>query len=309
MNPMINSLRNTKALILDFDGVLTDNTVYVDKSGIESVKCNRSDGIGIKAMQDLGIKCIVLSSEPNEIVLKRCKKLGIEAYNNLSSKVDKLNEWLNIHNISLENTCYVGNDINDADIMRKVSISIAVADSHPDILNIANIVTSKDGGQGAVREVCDWITDSYSNNLNQDFDKLWDLVLPRSEDLGDREWGKELQLGLISKKVMMKKLVIKAGHKGGLQYHRKRSEIGFIIDGQLKVRIGLNGEIQEKILNPGDHFIFFPGLIHQEEAITDTIILEASTPWLNDRVRVEKEFNLSNETGLHTTQIGEEIFK
>ena len=97
MNPMIKSLKNTKALILDFDGVLTDNTVYVDKLGVESVKCSRSDGIGIKAIQDLGIKCIVLSSEPNEIVLKRCKKLGIEAYNNLTSKVEKLNEWLLIH--------------------------------------------------------------------------------------------------------------------------------------------------------------------------------------------------------------------
>jgi YrbI family 3-deoxy-D-manno-octulosonate 8-phosphate phosphatase len=277
--------------------------------GVESVKCSRSDGIGIKAVQDLGIKCIVLSSESDDIVLKRCKKLGIEAYHNLSSKVVKLNEWLLRHNISLNNTCYVGNDINDAEIMQKVSISIAVADSHPDILKIANIVTSKNGGQGAVREVCDWITDLHSNNLTQDFDNLWDLVLPKSEDLGDREWGKELQLGLISKKVMMKKLFIKAGHKGGLQYHRKRSEIGFILEGQLKVRIGINGKIQEKILKSGDHFIFFPGLVHQEEAITDTVILEASTPWLNDRVRVEDEFNISDERGLHTTQTGEEIFK
>ena len=309
MNTMVKYLRNTKALILDFDGVLTDNTVYIDKLGVESVKCSRSDGIGIKAIQDLGIKCIVLSSEPNEIVLKRCKKLGIEAYNNLSSKVEKLNEWLLTHNISLDNTCYIGNDINDVEIMQTVSISIAVADSHPDILNIANIVTSKDGGQGAVREVCDWITNLHSNHLTQDFDELWNSVLPKSEDLGDREWGEELQLGLISKKIMMKKLIIKAGHKGGLQYHRKRSEIGFIIKGQLKVRIGFNGKIQEKILNSGDHFIFSPGLVHQEEAITDTIILEASTPWLNDRVRVEKEFNISDESGLHTTQIGEEIFK
>ena len=107
----------------------------------------------------------------------------------------------------------------------------------------------------------------------------------------------------------MKRLVIKAGHKGGMQYHRKRSEIGFIIYGQLKVRIGLNGKIQEKVLNPGDHFVFSPGLVHQEEAITDTIIIEASTPWLNDRVRVEKEFNISDESGRHTTQTGVEIFK
>ncbi len=309
MNPIKAYLNNIKALILDFDGVLTDNNVYVDKNGIESVKCSRSDGIGIKLLQEAGIKCVVLSSEPNEIVSKRCKKLGLEVFHGLNSKTEKLNEWLHNNKINIEHTCYIGNDINDIDVMQNVSISVAVADAHPDVLKIANIITIKEGGKGAVREICDLIIESKSNDKISGFNDLWNLVLPKSEDLGERIWGTEVQLGIISKKIMMKKLFLKAGHKGGLQYHRKRVEIGFIIEGQIIVRLGLEGALDEKILGPGDHFVFLPGLIHQEEAITDTIIIEASTPWLNDRVRVEKEFDINDDAGLKTTKIGDEIFK
>lgn len=309
MNPIKTYLSNIKALILDFDGVLTDNKVYVDKSGKESVKCNRSDGIGIKALQDFGIKCVVMSSEPNDIVTRRCNKLGIEVHQGLSSKVDKLKEWIDINKIDINETCFIGNDINDIDIMRQVFVSVAVKDSHPDVLKIANLVTNKAGGDGAVRELCDWIVDSHTYNEIQDLDDLWSIVLPEASDLGKRVWGTEEQLGFISKKVMMKKLIIKAGQKGGLQYHRKRAEIGFIVKGKIKIKIGFNGKMDEKILSSGDHFVFVPGLIHQEEAITDVEIIEASTPWLNDRVRVEEKFDIDDNTGLKTTAQGDELFK
>ena len=145
-------------------------------------------------------------------------------------------------------------------------------------------------------------------NINN-FRDLWKRVLPLSEDLGFRNWGTETLLAVENKKIMMKKLFLKAGSKGGLQYHRKRVEAGYVVSGKLKVILGLKGEIESKILKEGDHFIFSPGLIHQEEALEDTIIIECSTPWLNDRVRVEKIFGLDENDGLPTTKRGEEILR
>ena len=149
------------------------------------------------------------------------------------------------------------------------------------------------------------------NKNTTDFDKLWNEVLPIPEDIGFRSWGKETLLAVSSKKIMLKKLEIKAGSKGGLQYHRKRVEAGYIVSGKLKVKIGHMGKIQEKILVSGDHFIFNAGLVHQEEALEDTTIIECSTPWLNDRVRVEEEFGLEidNENGLPSSMPGEEVEK
>ena len=141
------------------------------------------------------------------------------------------------------------------------------------------------------------------------FKKIWENVLPKSEDLGHRDWGTETLLAVETGKIMMKKLFLKSGTKGGLQYHRKRVEAGYIISGKLKVRIGLKGKIEDKILKDGDHFIFTTGLVHQEEALEDTIIIECSTPWLNDRVRVEKEYGLEEFDGLPTTNPGEEILR
>ena len=141
------------------------------------------------------------------------------------------------------------------------------------------------------------------------FDKAWKLVLPQKEDMGERPWGKEEILAVATGQVMMKKLFVRAGSKGGLQYHRKRVEAGYIVSGKIIVRLGINGNIEEKVLEAGDHYIFPTGLIHQEEALEDTVIIECSTPWINDRVRVEEEFGLGAPEGLPTTKPGEEILK
>ena len=105
----------------------------------------------------------------------------------------------------------------------------------------------------------------------------------------------------------MKKLFIKAGSKGGLQYHRKRIEAGYIVQGKMIVRLGIDGAIEERILVSGDHFIFHPGVIHQEEALEDTVIIECSNAWMNDRVRMEESFGIDDTSGLPSTNPGEEI--
>lgn len=141
------------------------------------------------------------------------------------------------------------------------------------------------------------------------FEEAWKQVLPEKEDMGSRPWGKEEILAVATEQVMMKKLFLRAGSKGGLQYHRKRVEAGYIVSGRLIIRLGINKNIEEKVLRAGDHFIFPTGLIHQEEALEDTVIIECSTPWINDRVRVEEEFGLGYPEGLPTTKPGEEILK
>lgn len=125
---------------------------------------------------------------------------------------------------------------------------------------------------------------------------------PAPVSVGERPWGTEDLLVLVSKKFMLKRLVIKAGSKGGLQYHRRKDECGILISGNMVIRFD-NGEggLTERNMSSGDVFHFPPGVVHQEEALTDCVIIEASTPHFNDRVRSEKEYGLLDEGGLPTT--------
>tara|TARA_B100000575_G_C23126314_1_gene652584 strand:- start:491 stop:928 length:438 start_codon:yes stop_codon:yes gene_type:complete len=131
---------------------------------------------------------------------------------------------------------------------------------------------------------------------------LQQKIFPKVKNLGPRDWGKELILAHIPKKLTLKKLIIKKNKKGGLQYHHKKNECGFITKGKLKVKFDLgNGILRYKILKKGDRFHFPPGLVHQEIALTDCEIIEASTPHFNDRVRVEKKYGQQINGGLPST--------
>lgn len=125
-----------------------------------------------------------------------------------------------------------------------------------------------------------------------------------SLDLGHRDWGTEKLLCYSSGKWMMKVIEIKKGCKGGFQYHRVKDEGGLVISGRLVVRYTRNNEILSAVLEEGSAFRFPPGCIHQEEALTDVKIIEVSTPHLNDRVRMEAVFGLTQDnTGLQTTML------
>ena len=129
-------------------------------------------------------------------------------------------------------------------------------------------------------------------------------IFPKSKSVGFRLWGEELLLIHIPKKLTLKKLTIKKNNKGGLQYHHKKNECGYLIKGVLKIKFDLgDGIIRTKILKKGDIFHFPPGLVHQEIAITKCEIIEASTPHFNDRVRVEKKYGLKVDKGLPSTSI------
>ena len=127
-------------------------------------------------------------------------------------------------------------------------------------------------------------------------------VFPKEIDVGKRNWGKETLLALITKKISLKKIQINKGKKGGLQFHHKKNECGYIISGKLKVTFDLGDKkLKSKILSEGDCFHFPPGLVHQEEAITSCEIIEASTPHFNDRVRVEEKYGFKKKSCLNST--------
>ncbi|MFA6047131.1 MAG: HAD hydrolase family protein, partial [Phycisphaerales bacterium] len=143
-------------VVFDFDGVMTDNRVLVLQTGHEGVMCNRSDGLGIGMLKDAGIPMLVLSKEQNPVVAARCGKLKLECIQGIDDKPARLASLLRSRRIDPANVAYVGNDLNDVGCMEMVGLPIAVADAYEPALKAAKMVTTRPGGYGAVREVCDW---------------------------------------------------------------------------------------------------------------------------------------------------------
>lgn len=143
------------AIVMDFDGVFTDNRVWVNSEGIESVACSRSDGMGLEAIRRLGIPMLVLSKERNPVVKRRCDKLGIPCVQALDDKKTALSEWLAKQGVEARDAMYVGNDINDLGCMSLVGHKVAVGDAHPSVKRRATVVLRAFGGMGALREVAE----------------------------------------------------------------------------------------------------------------------------------------------------------
>jgi YrbI family 3-deoxy-D-manno-octulosonate 8-phosphate phosphatase len=148
-----------KMLILDFDGVITDNRVWTDLNGHETIAAYRSDSVRMWELREKGIEVLILSSEPNAVVAARAKKMGVEAIHGvgLQDKGRVLREILMEKNVNAENVVYVGNDLNDLPCFEIVGWSVAVADAFPEVIRAADHVLTKAGGHGAVRELCDLI--------------------------------------------------------------------------------------------------------------------------------------------------------
>lgn len=150
-------------IFLDFDGVLTDNFVYVDENGQESVRCSRSDSYGLsnlkKAISNNGFDCRIriISTETNKVVSARASKLGMECYGGIQDKAKFISEILATESFSQSATkiLFLGNDLNDQGAMEISHYSAAPADAHRDILKIATFKSEYSGGKGFVRDVCD----------------------------------------------------------------------------------------------------------------------------------------------------------
>ncbi len=151
------ALAALRLVVFDFDGVMTDNRVLVMQDGTEGVLCNRSDGLGVGMLREAGVPMLILSKEENPVVSARARKLKLECLQGIDDKLTTLTGLLRERGIGPGEVAYVGNDINDLACMGYVGVPIAVADAYPPVLRVARLVTTRPGGHGAVREVCDWI--------------------------------------------------------------------------------------------------------------------------------------------------------
>jgi len=163
---LLELINNIKLVAFDFDGVFTDNMVYVLQGGAEAVRCSRSDGLGLRKLAAVGIDTIVVSTETNSVVVERSKKLKIECFNGCEDKLAVLNTIAADKGISLGEIAFVGNDINDSECLGAVGLPIVVQDAHPDVLELGVYRTNSPGGHGAVREVCDMIAHYRSVGLS-----------------------------------------------------------------------------------------------------------------------------------------------
>ena len=150
-------LTTVNVVAFDFDGVFTNNTVYVTQDGFESVRCWRGDGIGLSRLRTVGVHTIILSSEINPVVTVRAQKLKIECRQGLDDKATVIKEFCHALGVSTKQAAFVGNDINDIPALMTVGLPIAVSDAHFEIFPYVLYRTVNKGGLGAVREACDLI--------------------------------------------------------------------------------------------------------------------------------------------------------
>lgn len=152
-----NRFASVHLVVFDFDGVFTDNTVYVSQEGVEMVRCWRSDGLGLKRLQSVGVRALIVSTETNPVVTVRAKKLGVPCKQGVDDKGRAILDSCRELRLDPSSVVYVGNDINDIPAFEAVGIPVAVSDAYPEVLSYVVYQTAKPGGQGAVREVCDLV--------------------------------------------------------------------------------------------------------------------------------------------------------
>ena len=150
-------LAAVRLVAFDFDGVFTDNRVWVFEDGREAVCCTRADGLGLRKLEALGVGTVIISSEVNPVVSARARKLAIRCVQGCDDKVGVFENFCREAGVTPGDAAFVGNDINDAACLGAAGVPIVVADAHPDVRRLAVYRTVAPGGRGAVREVCDLI--------------------------------------------------------------------------------------------------------------------------------------------------------
>lgn len=145
------------ALVTDFDGVHTDDSVLVGQDGSEYVRVDRGDGMGVALLRAAGVPTLILSTETNPVVGARAAKLGVEVRQGLGDKAAVLRAWAAERSLDLDRVAYLGNDVNDLACFDLVGWPLAVPEAHPRVLAAARLVLGSSGGQGAVREAAERI--------------------------------------------------------------------------------------------------------------------------------------------------------
>ena len=146
-------------IVYDFDGVMTDNRVFVFEDGKEAVLCNRSDGLAVSYIKRSGVAQIILSTEKNPVVAARAKKLGLEVIHGVENKKRTLADFCERCRYALAKVLYIGNDRNDFDVMRTVGFPFCPLNASADIREISKGVIQRNGGDGVIRFLYEHILD------------------------------------------------------------------------------------------------------------------------------------------------------
>ena len=158
-DPLLRELAaRVRLLALDVDGVLTDGRLYFDSQGNELKAFNSRDGLGLKALQKFGIQLAIITGRKSPMVAVRATQLKIEyVYQGSNDKLDAYMDLLGKTGLAAEQVCYAGDDWIDLPVLRRVGLSVTVPDADEEVKKRVHWVTSRAGGHGAVREICDLI--------------------------------------------------------------------------------------------------------------------------------------------------------
>lgn len=175
MNPhkpaIIKKLKQIKLLLLDVDGVMTDGRIIYDERGSEIKEFSVKDGLGIRMLMLAGIQVGIVTGRSSPALKHRCGNLGIDTiFDGVRKKAMVLEDIIRSHTVLPDQIAFMGDDLPDLPLMRRVGLRIAVADAHPSVISEAHMVTTAKGGNGAVREISDAILKTQG---------LWEKALER----------------------------------------------------------------------------------------------------------------------------------
>jgi len=154
---MIIEGKKIQLIAYDFDGVMTDNRVLVMEDGSEGVFCNRSDGLAVETFRNNGVGQLIISKERNKVVKARADKLQIPVLSGIDDKQEMLAAYCRENDIAVESVLYVGNDLNDLEVMKMVGYPVCPSDACKEVIGISKIVTNAKGGFGVIRELLEYV--------------------------------------------------------------------------------------------------------------------------------------------------------
>lgn len=160
-NEILTRAKKIKLLILDVDGVLSNGYIMIDDSGKELKQFHIHDGLGIVLLQQTGVHLAIISGRKSHLVAHRMQQLGItKVYQGYDNKITPYEELLKEYQLTHEQVAYVGDDLIDIPLLKRVGLAITVPNSMSLVKEYAHHETDKVGGHGAVREVCEIIMEA-----------------------------------------------------------------------------------------------------------------------------------------------------
>ncbi len=158
LKQLMDAAAKVRLLVLDVDGVMTDGSIILDDAGVQYKAFHVRDGHGIKMLIRAGVDVAIITGRKSDVVLKRAEELGIKhVYQRSFNKLESLDEIRGLVGVELSECAFMGDDLVDLPVMRRVGLPVAVADAEDDVTKRAMLVTRRAGGRGAVREVTDLI--------------------------------------------------------------------------------------------------------------------------------------------------------